>query len=100
MLESVASLPTFEDVRRFVVETLSALELLKGDQFQLIHEVLCRGGRPCGMYFALQGPRALCLSAVWETERNTILFYSSGGERVQRTRLTRAPRIDAPSLAG
>ena len=38
------------------------------------------------------------LAMVWETDRNTILFYSSSGERVGRTQLVQAPVL-APSLA-
>jgi hypothetical protein len=99
MRDHVTSLATFDDLRHFVKETLCAQELLKHEEFELVHEVLRRGPRPCGVYFSLQGPRALCLSAVWETERNTILFYGSSGERVQRTQLTRAPRIDELTVA-
>jgi len=33
------------------------------------------------------------LTAIWETEKNTILFYGSAGERLQRTTLTVAPEL-------
>jgi hypothetical protein len=38
------------------------------------------------------------LTAIWETDRNTILFYSSSGERVGKTQLVQAP-VFAPALA-
>jgi hypothetical protein len=47
------------------------------------------------MYFCLHGPRAVHLTAIWETDRNTILFYGSRGERAHRTRLIEAPAIEA-----
>ena len=38
------------------------------------------------------------LTAIWETDRNTILFYGSCGRRVQRTRLVEAPKFAAPTI--
>jgi hypothetical protein len=46
-----------------------------------------RGGKPCGLYFCLHGPRAVTFSAIWETANNTVLFYDSSGERFQKTQL-------------
>ena len=40
----------------------------------MIEKVLNRAGKPCGMYFCLQGPRAVRFTAIWETERNQVLF--------------------------
>ena len=39
------------------------------------------------------------LTAIWETERNTILFYGSSGERTAKTQLEAAPRLEHASLA-
>jgi hypothetical protein len=33
-------------------------------------------------------------SAIWETERNMVLFYSSSGERFQKTQLVAAPALE------
>ena len=84
---ALISISTLEELAGYVAETLANLEMLKADQFQLTQQVLYRGGQPCGVHFCLQGPRALSLSAVWEMEGNTVLFYSSCGQRVRRTRL-------------
>ena len=46
------------------------------------------------MYFYLYGPRSLCLTAIWETDSNTILFYGSRGERFRKTQLIARPAID------
>jgi hypothetical protein len=86
---------TLEELCRFVADTLARLENLKAEHLTFTQEVLYRQGAPCGMYFCLYGPRELQLSAVWETDSNTILVYGSCGQRVERTMLLAAPAISA-----
>jgi len=93
MPDNAIRLETVEELRRYVAETLGRLETLKSDQFQLSQHLLFRNGRVCGVYFRLQGPRSLCLSAIWESDGNSILFYGSCGRRMQRTKLLKAPPI-------
>jgi hypothetical protein len=93
MLESSKSVQDVEELRCYVAETLGSLETLKADQFELSQDVLYRAGKPCGIHFRLHGPRALCLSAIWETEQNSILFYGSCGRRMHRTKLLKSPSI-------
>jgi hypothetical protein len=81
-------------IRRYVVETLCEKDQLETNYFPISEQVLVRGGAPCGVYFCLQGPRSLCLTAVWETDSNTILFYGSRGERFRKTQLISPPGID------
>ncbi len=64
MLECSKNVESLEELRHYVADTLSDLEMLKSDQFQLSQRILHRGGTPCGIYFCLQGPRALRLSAI------------------------------------
>ena len=104
MVECQARIHNFEEIRRYIIETLSQTERLQPDSTQLTVDLLNRSGQPCGAYFCLHGPRALRLSAIWETDANTILFYGSRGERIQRTWLVEAPQlelqaIDSESLA-
>jgi hypothetical protein len=80
-------------IRQYVSETLCEKDQLEADFFPLSEQVLVRGGAPCGVYFCLQGPRSLCLTAVWETDSNTILFYGSRGERFRKTQLISPPGI-------
>ena len=94
MPEDAMQLETVEELRHYVADTLGRLETLKADQFQLSQQVLYRGGKACGIHFRLQGPRALSLSAIWETDQNSILFYGSCGRRMQRTKLLKAPAIE------
>jgi hypothetical protein len=95
MVDSSQRLQTLEEIRHYVAQTLSNLETLEADRFQLSQQVLSRAGKPCGMYFCLHGPRALRLTAIWETDGNTILFYGSCGRRMQRTRLIESPTLEA-----
>lgn len=99
MVECQTRIHNFEEIRRYVFETLSHIELLRPESSQLTLDLLSRNGSPCGVYFCLHGPRAVCLTAIWETDANTILFYGSRGERVQRTQLVAAPEIDLQALS-
>ena len=100
MLECKASIQDFEDIRQYVTETLSNIELLRPDSSQLTLRLLTRSGEPCGIHFCLHGPRAVKLSAIWETDANTILFYGTRGQRVQKTHLQSAPKINLQAVGG
>jgi len=94
MVDCQESIQDFEDIRQYVTETLSNYELLRPESSQLTLRLLTRSGQPCGVYFCLHGPRAVRLSAIWETDANTILFYGSRGERFQKTQLIEAPTLE------
>jgi hypothetical protein len=85
-------------LRVFIHHALCEQNELEVGVFEITERILVRGARPCGMFFCLHGPRSVKLTAIWETDRNTILFYNSCGERVGKTQLVQAP-ILAPSLA-
>lgn len=94
MVKYNARLQNLQEIRQYVSQTLSQIDLLQPDSYQLSERLLVRSGRPCGLYFCLHGPRAVMLTAIWETDRNTILFYGSCGERVQRTQLLGGPSLE------
>jgi hypothetical protein len=77
-------------IRRFVTETLCEKDQLEENYFPLSERILVRGGSPCGVYFCLHGPRSLRLTAIWEMDSNTILFYGSRGERFRKAKWTTA----------
>lgn len=81
------------DLRRYVHERICQHNELEVDVFDLTERLLIRRGRPCGMFFCLHGPRSVKFTAIWETEQNRILFYSSSGERLQRIKLAAAPPL-------
>ncbi len=95
MLEASKQIQEMDELRRYVADTLGRFESLDVDQYQFSEQVLYRGTTPCGIHFRLHGPRAVCLSAIWETDQSSILFYGSCGRRLHRIKLLRAPSIDA-----
>lgn len=78
------------DLRNYVHQTICDQNELEPEAFQITERILVRGKRPCGIFFCLHGPRSVKLTAIWETDRNTILFYSSSGERTLKARLIHA----------
>lgn len=86
------------DLRTYVHTTICQQNELQVDAFQITERILVRGRKACGIFFCLHGPRSVKLTAIWETDRNTILFYSSSGERVCKTQLVQAPVL-TPALA-
>lgn len=41
----------------------------------------------CGVMFCLHGPRAVKYSAIWEREKNRVLFYGPNGKRYLQVEL-------------
>ena len=93
MHHGILQFRSLSDVREFVNETFCKHYELKLGAFHMSERLLMRGGKPCGVYFCLHGPRAVKFTAIWETDGNRILFYGSTGERFHKTQL-----MDAPSL--
>jgi hypothetical protein len=77
------------ELRHFVQQQLCDRNQLEVGAFQFTERVLEKRGVPCGICFCLHGPRSVKLMAIWETTRNTILFYDCNGERVHRVQLAR-----------
>ena len=76
----VRDLPT---LRRFVTQTLCGdFELLEG-AFPVTEQFLHRRGTPCGIHFCIHGPRAVRLTAIWESGRSRVLFYGEHGQRIR-----------------
>ncbi len=94
MLTRCQQFHTLNDLRDYVNETLCEYNQLQHDAFKMTERVLRRGGKPCGIFFCLHGPRAVKFTAIWETERNRILFYDAAGERFQRTQLLEGPSLE------
>jgi hypothetical protein len=88
---------TLDQLRDYVNTTLCQHNQLEIDAFPLTQRVLVRAERPCGIYYCLHGPRSVKFSAIWETEHNTVLFYASTGERVEKIQLVEAPRLEEMS---
>jgi hypothetical protein len=95
MLSSAEQISNLENLRQYVLEVLCEQNQLELGAFPLSERILVRRGKPCGLFFCLHGPRSVKFTAIWETERNTILFYDGSGERTHRTRLVGVPRLMA-----
>lgn len=81
------SLTSLADLRDYVHKLLCQYDDLVPGVFPMTERYLVRRGVACGLYFCLHGPRSTKFSAVWETEKNTILFYGPSGERYHRLEL-------------
>lgn len=86
-----ASLPTLDELRQYIHKTLCSRDRLDPAQTPLNSSKITRSGRPCGLFFQMQGPRLLRGYAVWAGDENRILFYDSTGQRFAETRLSDAP---------
>lgn len=87
MLANSPKIHNINELRQYVYETLCHQNDIEPGVFELTQHFLVRGGNPCGIYFCLHGPRSVKLTAIWETDGNSILFYGSTGERLQKTQL-------------
>jgi hypothetical protein len=97
-MDAVASLPTVEQLSSYVLEALCHNDRLDPGQTPIRRALIKRGGKPCGLFFEVQGPRLLKAHAVWAGEENRIIFYDSTGQRFGEVHLSEAP--DPLKLAG
>lgn len=94
MVTRSCQIDSLDDLRDYVNATLCEHHQLQTGAFRMTERSLVRGGKPCGIYFCLHGPRMTKFSAIWETERNQVLFYGAAGQRFQKTQLIDAPRLE------
>ena len=94
MLTRIREIHSLEELRGYVNETLCEHYQLQIDAFEMTERILRRAAKPCGVFFCLHGPRGVRFTAIWETDRNCILFYGPTGERFQKTQLLEAPELE------
>lgn len=87
----VVSLPTLDELRSYVLQTLCTHDNLDPAQTPLFQGLITRQGKSCGLFFQVQGPRMLKTYAVWAGDEDRILFYDSTGSRFGQARLSDAP---------
>ncbi len=85
------SLPSLEKLRAHVLQTLCAHDRLDPKQTPLYQAIIRRSGKPCGLFFQVQGPRLLKTHAVWAGQENRVLYYDSTGLRFAESRLCEGP---------
>ncbi|REK10871.1 MAG: hypothetical protein DWQ37_15640 [Planctomycetota bacterium] len=93
MITPATVIQNLDELRDYVKNILCHQSQLEVDAFPLTERVLVRADEPCGIFFCLHGPRSVKLSAIWETQRNTVLFYGSTGERFHKIHLDEAPQL-------
>lgn len=91
MHTTTAALPTFDALARFVKATLCDRYCLDPDATPFVQTPIRRRDEIWGYAFHVEGPRHLRASAVWSAPDAAILFYNSGGARVQRVELSEGP---------
>ena len=96
-MRDVAALPTLKDLYQYVLNTLCRHDNLDPTQTPLQQALITKHGKPCGLFFQVQGPRLLKNYAIWAGDEDRILYYNCNGERIAETRLSEAP--DPRSLA-
>lgn len=85
---NITSIHTLEDLQRFVYRTICNSNELLMNEFPTTETVLRKSnGNSCGMMFCLHGPRTVKFSAIWEKDKNRVLFYRANGERYQQVNL-------------
>ncbi len=94
MITTSTVIATLDELRSYVKNILCLHSQLEIDAFALTERILIRVERPCGIFFSLLGPRGVQPSAIWETDRNTLLFYGTNGERFYKIQLVEAPRLE------
>ncbi len=90
-MSTVVSLPTLDALRDHVRQALCAHDQLDPTQTPMHQAVITRSGRPCGLFFQVQGPRMVKTYAVWAGDEDRILLYDSNGQRFGEVRLSEAP---------
>jgi hypothetical protein len=90
-MDGTFCLATLEELKNHVLTKLCETDQLDPTQTPLRENLITRRGRPCGLFFHVQGPRQLKNFAVWAGEEYRILFYNCTGERVAETRLSEGP---------
>lgn len=93
MVTCCCEFQSLEALRQYVYEILCERNQLQVGAFEMTEDTLWRGNRPCGILYCLHGPRAVKFTAIWETDRNRILFYGCEGQRFQKTDLREAPDL-------
>jgi hypothetical protein len=90
-MQQVLCLATVDELRKHVHQVLCSNDHLEPSDTPLVQSIILRKGKPCGLFFQVQGPRLLKAYAVWAGEEDRILFYNCKGERFAETRLSEAP---------
>lgn len=68
-------------LRTLVEQRLCEIGHLEQNQFPMTQRELNRGGRTCGFYFCVHGPRSVKLTAIFDFATEMVMLYGSDGVR-------------------
>jgi hypothetical protein len=94
MLAHFHQVESVRGLREFVNTTICARYQLQEGAFSMTERILLRGGKRCGIYFCLHGPRATKFTAIWDADQNQVLFYGSRGEKFLKAQLLDSPELE------
>ena len=72
---------SLDQLCRHVERRLCDFGQLEPSQFPMTRRDVMRGGKNCGIYFCLHGPRSVKLTAICDFDHKTVIFYGSDGIR-------------------
>ena len=87
MQQDCVEIENLQQLKDFISHTLCQRNDFEDGVYQITEEFLTKCGKLCGVFYCLHGPRSVKLTAVWESEKNSILFYGSTGERFHKMHL-------------
>jgi hypothetical protein len=100
-MDRVVSLPNRDELRHFVKETLCRYDQLDAEQTPFYEAIVTRMGRPCGLFFEVEGPRLVRTHAIWAGDEHRLYFFNSMGDRFADMMLSEEPdptRLDEPQF--
>jgi hypothetical protein len=86
----------FDSLCLIVERRLCELGHLEPHQFPMTQRELVRGGKSCGVYFCVHGPRSVKLTAICDFVHRTLIYYGSDGIRRESVAI---PAVDSSRQA-
>ncbi len=78
-----------------VEKRLCELGHLEPQQFPMTQREVIRGGKACGVYFCVHGPRSVKLTAICDFTKNTLIYYGSDGIRRESVSISMQAPVEA-----
>ena len=93
MISDPPEIHKLDELRKFVQQSICEYHCLEAAAAPITERTLVRSGKPCGIFFCVQGPRSVKFTAIWDRDKNSVLFYNSTGERLHRTKVSFVPNF-------
>lgn len=89
----------FEVLRTTVHRHLCDLGHLEIGCFPMTERIVVRGGKACGVYFCLHGPRSVKLTAICDFRGRSVIYYGTDGTRALQQPIPSAAADDVAAAA-